>query len=209
MARKPRGLQRKRAIREPYDRVLIVTEGEKTEPSYFDGLVSYYEINTANVKVLPSSTGSDPESIVRTAIRFRDEESLLGEQYDRVYCVFDKDSHVNFEDASRHAQRENIILARSWPCFEFWLLLHYEFVRSPFQQTQRRSACDNCIASLRIHLKDYQKATANIFRDLQANLAVALSHAKRAYSDAQDTSERNPSTEVHILVEYLQNLKSS
>ncbi len=41
MARKPRRgkqLQRKVPKRKPYDRVLIVCEGEKTEPIYFEDL---------------------------------------------------------------------------------------------------------------------------------------------------------------------------
>ena len=41
MARKHNGLgPRPRASREPYDRVLIVTEGRKTEPLYFHELVT-------------------------------------------------------------------------------------------------------------------------------------------------------------------------
>ena len=189
MTKKPRELKRKTAIRDPYDRVLIVTEGEKTEPNYFDDLVSFYEISTANVEISTSASGSDPESIVNTAIQFRNQEERLGEQYDRVFCVFDRNSHANFDNASRRARSEGINLARSWPCFEYWLLLHYEYVRSPFQRTQRFSACENCIANLRIHLKDYQKATANIFRDLEANLDTALVHAKQAFSDAKATGE--------------------
>ena len=41
-AKKLKDHQRKVAIREPYDRVLIVCEGEKTEPSYFMELREYY-----------------------------------------------------------------------------------------------------------------------------------------------------------------------
>ena len=208
MKKKPRRSQRKEATLEPYDRVLIVTEGVKTEPNYFDGLVSYYQISTANVEISPSSVGSDPQSIVTTAIEYRDQEKLLGDEYDRVYCVFDRDSHTNFDIASKRARQEGIFLARSWPCFEYWLLLHFEYVRSPFQRTQQRSACEICIASLRVHLKDYRKSTANLFRLLETNLEKAIKSATRAFSDARTTSEENPSTEVHSLVKYLRNLKT-
>ena len=55
--------RRKPRVREPYDRVLIVTEGEKTEPLYFRELVSTYRINTANVEVTPSTSGSDEQPL--------------------------------------------------------------------------------------------------------------------------------------------------
>ena len=130
---------RRPAFREPYDRVLIVTEGEKTEPLYFRELVFRYRINTANVRIVPSALGSDPVSVVTAALKMRDAEERQGEQYDRVYCVFDRDSHENFDAATETASRESIQVARSWPCFEYWLLLHYEYVRHPFARTQRRS----------------------------------------------------------------------
>ena len=37
--------------REPYDRVLIVCEGECTEPLYFEDLTDHYRLCTANIKV--------------------------------------------------------------------------------------------------------------------------------------------------------------
>ncbi|VAW46556.1 hypothetical protein MNBD_GAMMA03-583 [hydrothermal vent metagenome] len=43
-------LERKKAKRAPYDRVLIVCEGEKTEPYYFSELIDYYRLNSANIK---------------------------------------------------------------------------------------------------------------------------------------------------------------
>jgi hypothetical protein len=55
-ARDVRSFKRKRAKRAPYDMVLIVCEGEKTEPNYFWALVDDLQLNTANVviaKILP------------------------------------------------------------------------------------------------------------------------------------------------------------
>ena len=198
---------RRGAFREPYDRVLIVTEGEKTEPLYFGELVSRYRINTANVRIVPSALGSDPESVVTAALEMRDAEERHGEQYDRVYCVFDRDSHENFDAATETANRESIQVARSWPCFEYWLLLHYAPVRHPFAATQRRSPCENCIAELRKHLDGYRKATPGLFARLEGRLGRAMSFATQALADAQATNAANPSTEVHLLVAYLQQIK--
>lgn len=73
-AKSAKGLQRRAAKRDAYAKVLIVCEGEKTEPHYFHGLRNYYGLNTANVEVCGES-GSDPNSVVRFAKqRFREEK---------------------------------------------------------------------------------------------------------------------------------------
>ena len=208
MARSPRSPRRRKETREPYDRVLIVTEGTKTEPSYFADLVAHYRLNTANVAVVPSERGSDPGTVVATALSLRDEEVALGDAYDRVYCVFDRNGHTNFDTASRQAEAENLLLARSWPCFEFWLLLHFAFTRAPFGRTGARSPCDNCIVALRRHFTDYRKAMPGVFDRLVSQLETAKAHARRALDDAAGDDEWNPSTEMHRLVEYLQVLKT-
>lgn len=196
------------AKRDSYDRVLIVTEGTRTEPFYFEGLMSHHRINTANVEISPSTLGSDPDSIVETATQIRAEEARFGDPYERVYCVFDRNSHANFDAASSRAQNEGIFLARWWPCFEYWLLLHFTYVRSPFQRTHARSPCDNCITALRQHISDYEKNAKGLFSRLLAKVGPAIDHANRAFKDAQSTGSNDPSTEVHLLVEYLQNLRN-
>ena len=204
----PRSPRRRKETREPYDRVLIVTEGTKTEPSYFADLVAHYRLNTANVAVVPSERGSDPGTVVETALSLRDQEVAQGDAYDRVYCVFDRNGHTNFYAASRQAEAEDLLLARSWPCFEFWLLLHFAFTRAPFGRTGGRSPCDNCIVALRKHFTDYRKATPGVFDRLASQLETAKARARRALDDAAGDDEWNPSTEMHRLVEDLQLLKA-
>ena len=40
--------------RESYDRVLIVCEGKKTEPSYFGDLLTHYRLSMANIEIVGS-----------------------------------------------------------------------------------------------------------------------------------------------------------
>lgn len=207
-ARQPRraaDLKRRGAQREPYDRVLIVCEGEKTEPIYFSELKDHYKLSNANIVVTPAS-GTDPLSIVRTAQK---KERKDGEHYDRIYCVFDRDRHKNFQAACDKIDRSKLLAARSWPCFEYWLLLHFQYTRSPFTESGNNSPCDNCIKALKQAdaMHDYQKGTAGVFGRLSDRLDIAKQHARRARSDALETTEDNPSTEVHDLVHYLQHLK--
>ena len=43
-----------------------------------------------------------------------------------------RDEHAHFPTASHEAQAGGLRLARSWPCFEFWLLLHFTYHRRPY-----------------------------------------------------------------------------
>ena len=204
--RKPRNRPvRYRAKRESYDRVLIVCEGKRTECLYFLELADHYRLSMANIVVVGS--GSDPHTVVRKAKRLRQQEKQQGEQYDTVYCVFDHDEHTTFDDASNDAKTNDLKLARSWPCFEFWLLLHFGYSRSPYTKAGGRSPCDNCIRDLRVHLPGYEKAAPGMFQGLEDRLEDAKRRAKRAIADAKTTGERNPSTEAHELVGYLQSIK--
>jgi hypothetical protein len=117
--RRPESYRRKGPTREPYDSVLIVCEGGKTEPQYLDGLKVAFKLSSANIRVT-SATGSDPVSIVRFAERL-----CHTERYDRVYCVFDRDGHANFADAIGLVRQLGYREIVSLPCFEMWILLHF------------------------------------------------------------------------------------
>ena len=204
--RKPRSSPGRRgAKRKPYDRVLIVCEGTRTEPLYLRELADHYRLGTANIVIVGS--GADPHTVVREAKQLRQRERRQGERYDTVYCVFDHDEHAAFDSASKDATANGLKLARSWPCFEFWLLLHFGYSRSPYTREGGRSPCDNCIRDLVVHLPGYEKATPGLFRRLEDRLMDAKRNAKRSIDDVNATGERNPSTEVHELVGYLQSIK--
>ena len=197
-------LRRAGPSRQPYDRVLVLCEGAKTEPHYLSELRNYYKLSIANIEV--SGTGADPMSLVALAKQRARDEIRRGEKFDRIYCVFDRNSHANFSQASQNATQDGICLARSWPCFEFWLLLHFRYSRRPYASTGGRSASDNCVVDLRNHLPNYSKGGGGVFVQLLPRLDRAKLNAIKAKEDAQTAGEKNPSTEFHELVEYLQSL---
>jgi hypothetical protein len=172
---------RRGPAREPYDLVLIVCEGAKTEPFYFDGLRVAERLSSANIKVTPAD-GSDPMSIVQYAERFID-------AYDRVFCVFDRDGHANYDVAlqriaqSPYAQSKRLLAIPSWPCFELWMLLHFRY-------------SSGAIVG--------RKATYN---ELLPRRASAMTHAIRLQKENARTGANNPSTRVHELIDYLLNLR--
>lgn len=206
--RRPRNPSKRKAPkREPYKRILIVCEGSKTEPFYFDEIRNRYKLSAANVKV--ANKGSAPISVVKSAIKLQGKERKLGEQFDEVFCVFDRDEHTTFKQACDKAEAKKLNLVVSWPCFEFWLLLHFGYSRKPYARTGNRSPADECVRDLKNHLTDYKKAQKGLFRQLEDCLDAAKTRAQRAMLDANKTNNPNPSTEIHYLVDYMQNLKSS
>jgi len=76
LRRGPKSYLRRGPTREPYPTVVIVCEGKKTEPAYFEGLKIAYGLSNANIRVTPAD-GSDPMSVVAFA------ENELQNGYDR------------------------------------------------------------------------------------------------------------------------------
>ena len=100
-------------------------------------------------------------------------------------------------------------LARSWPCFEFWLVLHFTYHRRFYSSSGGRTAAQNCVKELREYIPRYEKGIEGVFLMLEEHLDSAKSNAERARLDAQMTGREDPSTELHLLVSYLQYLKES
>ena len=209
-AKQARELARKKAKKAPYDKVLIVCEGEKTEPNYFTGLKDHLELNSANV-VVTGECGSSPMSIVRYARQLYREERDAGDPFDKVFCVFDRDTHETYQqalDAIKVSQpKDTFVAITSVPCFEYWLLLHFEYTTAPFVVIGNKSAGDRVIDELRKYMPEYQKGDGSVFEQLIGQLDQAKAYAERSLRAAQINGIDNPSTLVHELVEYLQGIK--
>ncbi len=198
-----KSMKRRQSSRSPQKRVLVVCEGKYTEPRYFAALSDHLRLHTLVIK---ATEGVDPRTLVDIASKERQREEHHGEQFDFVYCVFDRDSHPQFDEATDVAQAHGLKLARSWPCFEFWLLLHFEFTRAPYGPKGRVSPCDVCVRDLREHLPNYSKGDPLTFDSLCDRLEQAIANGRKARADAKATGEDNPSTEVHELVVHLRAL---
>ena len=195
-------LTRRKYVREPYDKVLIVCEGEKTEPNYFKGLRNHLRLKTANVAIV--GEGATPGKIVERAKELEKREKERGDPYDKVFCVFDKDRHTDYQKAlGQLKSRKNYVAIPSVPAFEYWLLLHFRYTTSPYQDTAE------LLRDLKKHLPAYEKNDAGIFGKLQDRLETAKKNAERSLEDRNQARTDNPSTKVHILVESLQAIKET
>ncbi|CRK59914.1 hypothetical protein [Alloactinosynnema sp. L-07] len=142
-------LRRGRPTRTPRQRILVYCEGENTEPEYFRGLKKYLraipvDIVTCDIKGI----GCDPLKIVKEAeiAWARDRRKNGAECYDAVWCVVDHDDHPSLRSAVEYAARAGIGVVVSTPCFEYWLLLHFDDHRAHVRQSE-------VTRSLRRHLR--------------------------------------------------------
>ncbi len=184
----------------PRSNTLIVCEGE-TERLYFRAARDHFRLTTAEIRVADDSGGSAPISVVEAA------EEIVGKQgpYDRVFCVFDRNGHESFDrarDRIKHlAGRARSALpiaeAISVPCFEFWVLLHFERSERAFGR------CAEVVQYIRArHEAEYEKADDAICRNLMAQLDQAVANAAWVASRAQETNF-NPFTSAHAVVEHM------
>ena len=64
---KSRDLRRRAAVRQPFERLLVVCEGEKTEPLYLAEIRQELRLSSATVQVQGGAFGSDPLRVVEYA----------------------------------------------------------------------------------------------------------------------------------------------
>ena len=220
--KKKRGkLQRKsKKIKDYKDSILIVCEGEKTEPNYFNSFP------ITNIKVKTIGTGRNTESLVDEAVRKWIDFASEDEFYERLWCVFDRDSFSQrsydgaFKKAELEKQKVNrkfrkkagrmidISIAYSNEAFELWYLLHFDYIDTALSRTQYKDMLTNRMGKI------YKKNDPKIyyfFEELsqrtndQKGQNFAIRNAKRLRANMTRGLPRhnNPSTKVYSLVEEL------
>jgi hypothetical protein len=178
----------------PNKTILIVSEGTVTERQYVEGLAQH--IGNAGVKVILSKKHGVPRTIVDAAKEERLElRNSYREDYDEIWCLFDRDRHPRFEESIQIALDRGYRLAVSSPCIELWLWLHHR--SSPGAQTHTHMQ-----EKLEQELdKDYDKSIRGDF--YFPNLNVAVASAFRLDKEIREDGEplyRNPSTGMYKLV---------
>lgn len=198
-------LERKEATKLEKPTILIVCEGENTEPSYF----RQFKLATATIK--PIGEGYNTVSLVKRAIQLASQT-----KYEQVWCVFDKDEFkdTDFNNAIQLAEANNFGVAYSNQAFEYWIILHFDDHQGGGMQ---RADYDKKINSLLKPFKlDYQSKgnkiiTEQIFDILEGidkktnkiRRDLAIDRAKRNYTffDHTNCAKEESSTTVYNLVQ--------
>ena len=186
-------------------RVLVLCEDSKSSKTYLDEASKYFRA-TAQVQIAhPGHT--DPLGVVRAAVSRQS-------AFEAVYCVVDRDTHANWEQAIDMASgHPKVRMIRSYPCFEFWLLLHFGYTRAGYARAGVLSAADQVVRDLRQKpgMQGYAKGSIDgLFQRLcgpdDAMLGTACRHGDGTLVDAENDGEVNPSTELQNLIRELRKL---
>lgn len=204
-------LNRASASKATYAKILIVCEGEKTEPYYFQEMIDYYKIHTANVHI-SGECGSDPVNVVQHGFNlFKKEKEAKEGPFDHVYFVIDRDAHNNYQQAlemiNRSQHNKIFRVANSIPSFEYWLLLHFGLTTAPYSAVGGVSSGAAVLKALKVYMPKYAKASRGTFKELFEKLEGAKKNAELANAEAIANKTDNPSTYVHHLVTFLQKIK--
>lgn len=184
MARRD-SLHRRRPTRGPLPRFLIVCEDKLAAPQYFKGM---RHIERIPIELVVEPAAGVPRTLVQRAKQLKQEaerqakaqrdDNLL---FDQVWCVFDRDEHPMFAEACQQARDNGLETAISNPCFELWLLLHFQEQTAYLNRKKAQSLC-------RDHMKGYEKSVS--YSSLKEQCSAAIERAERL--DSVQIERRNP-----------------
>ncbi|MDR1896527.1 MAG: RloB family protein [Prevotellaceae bacterium] len=179
-------------------RILIVCEGEKTEPNYFRKFPANPEIYDS---IDVHGTGYNTVSLITEAIRIKNFALQKREPYIETWCVFDRDdfSVESFENAIKLAKKNQIKCAYSIEAFEIWYMLHFNYYDSALSRGQYKEKLSELLK------KPYLKNNEEMFSLLENRQNRAMQNAQKLYYKQYllPLKEQNPVTTVFYLVERL------
>jgi hypothetical protein len=182
---------RKVDTREVKQRFLIVCEGEKTEPNYFEG----FRVSKV-VEIDVQGLGENPSKLVQSAKELKKQDD-----YDQVWCVFDRDSWTieDFNNAIKNATAQGFKVAYSNEAFELWYVLHFEFINTGIPRKDYLRKLTSLLG------QTYQKNSETIYDELFEKQSTAIKNADNLLKQYEppNPAKDNPSTTVHLLVQEL------
>ena len=204
------GVPRRESKSRPTRRtVLIVGEGEKTEPNYFRGLRKRPDVAKGFRVTVKKGKGFSPEEVLIETITQKQQAENRGEDYDEVWCVLDVEGpskRASLDKAVSMAEGSGVLPCLSNPSFEIWFLSH--FVR----EARAYMDCNAVMVRLNNYWKKhcgqtYKKGDDRVYDRVSDRTQTAIDNARWGrethYGGECNTAECNSSTEVYRLVEHL------
>lgn len=183
---------------------LIVTDTKETEKNYFEGLRDRIPIEQKDHLVIKVEKTKTVE-LVKRAMELADAES----QYRIPWIVFDRDQVKDFDEMIRIAEKNNIHVGWSNPCFEIWM---YAYFGEMPAIRESYNCCDRFAEKFeKVTKQKYLKKDRDIYRKLvqYGEEEKAIQIAKRCYKKCiedgkEKPSEMWPASMVQELVEEIQ-----
>lgn len=194
----------KKSIQPEYH--LIVTEGTKTEPNYFNAIKKIINQNyKERIQIEVSGEGDNTVNLFEIAKGYA-EKNPNG--YKHVWVVYDADDFPKENiDAVSVLCKENSNNDRQYhaiwsnQCVELWYLLHFSFMQSDLHRKEYFPKLDECLQS--IDAGKYEKNREDMYYVLKPYMDDAIRNAK-ALSEinrGKSPSESAPGTMIFEFVE--------
>ena len=206
--------------------IYLYCEGQ-TEYYYFVSLTK----GNSRIKIIPAYIWATPWCLVREAINAIKNQNIELNWKDEVWCIFDKDNHADIADAFIEFKRHNkrairsggtiLRIAYSNESFEYWCLLHFDYVDTAITRHLLNSKLWDKINTH--HYGSSGKWDKELLEKILSNnwnLEIACENAMKIYNSHwyPETLEEDyiwdtlnfqhqPNTTVHFLVEAIRKVK--
>jgi hypothetical protein len=188
---------------------LIYCEGRETEPNYFHALKREDHVaRNYDITIKRGKGGSRVDIVTKLLSHVQS----VNKEYDHRYCVLDtehlrsEEEREDFSTAMALAAQKNVTCFVSNPCFEVWLLAHFERTCQCFPD------CDSVIQRINKYWKvqfkrEYAKNDELIYLKLRGQTRSAINRARQVreidHKGETEVVECNSSTERYRLIEKL------
>ncbi|MDF2520571.1 MAG: RloB protein [Clostridia bacterium] len=200
----------------PY-RYLIVCEGKKTEPYYFEGIKKRIELKYANkvtieqkIELEIEGTGRNTNDLVNY-VGFLVSRSTL--PYGHIWVIFDKDDFTDdqFNSAIQQASSHGYQVGWSNEAIELWFLLHFEYLVTGIGREQYYEKLTEHFKKNKIANGKYEKNMKEIFDILEQygstrqaiDRGIKLQEMHKENCNSNSQAKMKPATTVHELVAQL------
>ena len=190
---------------------LIVCEGEKTEPNYFESLKNDLPkgvLDLCDFKIV--GTGHNTVSLVNSAMALRNKwQTQTNRTVDKLWIVFDKDSFSDqsFNSAIQTCIANNPDVGCAWTneAFELWYLLHFHYYNTGISRRQYQELIEENFKKKGLKDYTYKKNSTEMYSLLETYTSreTAIKNAvnlEKLYFGQQNYSTQNPCTMVYKLV---------
>ena len=186
---------------------LIIAEGTKTEPNYFNAIKKIINNNYSDrIQLEVFGTGKN----TLTLFDYAQKRAKDPNGYKHVWVVYDKDDfpaeHFNSTaELCRTNSSKNITYHAIWSnqCIELWFLLHFDYLQSDITREEYFPKLEKRLKQL--NKGDYKKNRDDMFDILFPFIDTAIKNAKKLYSAKVELTptEASPCTTVFQLLECL------
>lgn len=217
----PEGFDRERSRRQGHRpkrrNILIICEGEKTEPSYFEAFRKCL-VGGEGDRVVVRGLGMNTLNLIEEAQRLIDERNRSDDPpFYEVWIVFDKDDFpndrfdatvqaiINADTKTKAGKLPHWYSAWSNEAFELWYLLHFQEMQGGAMGRDQLCALLTKKFQTELGVTEYRKNDPRNFELLESRMEGALRRAERALLACATKPPHacNPATRVFELVKRL------